>query len=536
MKRFKEYVSEKEVFESLSQTDLSRHEFNKILREKLTPEAYKELNEKFDKINEVIGVDNSSEFGDFTFTAWVCGYLFTGGGFGLAGILPIVGITGGIGAAGAGVFFLAKWLFKRNKKKKVTEYAENYKAEYIAGYKLAFVDFPKAIEEAAKKKGEELSDEEIEKIGKEFLKKKDLTKQKCKAIEDECNAFVKDMTWKGGKNDPELCNWRDQEFNRVKIEALNEIAGDVDDEEMKAKIEDMVEGLEEENKQLKECRFDEEIKAGDMIIVSSEYYEERKEMLDKIYDAEELKTEKVKLTAKYASKDWKKFLKAEGIDEKESQKYFPVTLGEETNDNEMSFEDFKKKADDGEALLWYNDCAYVKYSEEELREIKVKTFDAFKDKVDKSCSDGISEKNVLDFVAVNSGFLKEKAMKSKNKEVIEALREISLLNVDKEVDVDKAHKKLPFKLIVAAAKQKGEGEERDKWAEEIYKGLISKVDTIKDKKAKNKLKDQIKEIFGDGGGAITDKAEDFDDDFEKVSKEYKKKVDYIIDELKNEDE
>ena len=127
-------------------------------------------------------------------------------------------------------------------------------------------------------------------------------------------------------------------------------------------------------------------------------------------------------------------------------------------------------------------------------------------------------------------------MKSKNKGVVEALREISLLNVDKEVDVDKAQKKLPFKMIVAAAKQKEEGEERDKWAEEIYKGLISKVDTIKDKKAKNKLKDQIKEIFGDGRGAITDKAEDFDDDFEKVSKEYKKKVDYIIDELKNEDE
>ena len=192
--------------------------------------------EGLEKIDEYKSpLDLTTETGTGGFIFGVLGSLFAGW-FGFSIPFGAIAIALGVAAGGAAVIFasikLWKAIRKKRFKKKITAAAEEYKELYKDVMRGVTVELSKQM----KKAGENA---DVDKLKKLCRKKVELKKQNMDAVDKEITDMISDMSYKGGKNDPELHAWKTQEFNRVRVEALQDIL-DEDEAELTAEVEDAI--------------------------------------------------------------------------------------------------------------------------------------------------------------------------------------------------------------------------------------------------------------------------------------------------------
>lgn len=234
MINYKDYLNEKAFYEEEAGKSSAR-EFNEYLAEKA--ELMNEVNMgMFDPNSSITPNDQGTNKGAGGFTsgllfAWLPG----------TSLLGAIFIAAGIAAACAGIVMLTALLIRkrrRNKlKKEITEAAEKWKKQYVEKVQIQLIDIPAESDKA--------------KIT-ELKKKCDALDKSMEAIEDAITKKIADTSRKGGNNDPDLYAWKQQEFGRVKQEALNEKIKLIDNKEAKEKVEEMLKDLEKELADIKE--------------------------------------------------------------------------------------------------------------------------------------------------------------------------------------------------------------------------------------------------------------------------------------------
>ena len=518
MKKFKEYLAQKKLYESNVGHEVSRQEYNKKLNEGFVSEDY----------------NAATSYGaEGAFTATVCGILFGGPLLmgSLPALLPLLGIAAGVGAAGTGLFFLGKKFIKDKKKAKITEFAEQYKKEYKALQDIGYVEFPAALEKAVKKKGAELEDQEIKEIGEKFLKKKELHKEKCKAIEKDCDAWINEKSIFKGNGDPELKTFKDLEFIRVKQEVLKEQLEDgeetLTDEEREAlekKKEQLETELEEVKEEIKKAdeRAKNGIKKGDIFKVSKE---DAKALVDAKL-AEEVSNESaiyeskdddlVKVKALYSEReDGEKYLKDTGVEEDALKEFNLMQISD--------VKDYDKKKSNGDAYLWYNKNCFVKLSEDEKKEMRKNMFNSF----EKEINDKLSEKKAgtKEFgktVLLMPNMLKNFAEETKNDKAKKKAEDLIVFT--DSFDLDKAKQKESFKVFLEGGKQ----------ADEPKKYVNSVGSELQRSKGLDKISKSIDLMFVDNADDVISEIENADDsnisrDIDSLRKKYIE----ILNDLKN---